>query len=423
MAALTRRCAHFGACGGCQWQDVAYPEQLARKRAALDALLRRAVPRGLPDVAPVVGMPVGDDGLPWGFRHKAAFVFDNGPRGLVMGHFAAGGRAVVPVTECPVHGARANRIAFRLRDELARARVPAAGPRLDGVLRHVIVRTSADERDAVALLVATRNDARLRRPVRALLASPDRPDGLYLNVHDRPSPYMVGRTTIRLDGHAHVRERRLGPTFLVSPTAFFQTSPDAAAVLVDLVLDAAGAAGTRLRVLDLYAGSGLFTLPLAARGHAVTAVEENRQATADAVRNLEVNRIAPAGVRLVTARVEDALPDLERRAVDLVVLDPPRQGCPPRVVDGVFGRLAPPRVVYVSCHAEALAAELPAILGHGYRAVRIQPVDMFPHTPHVETVTVFERQPRIRASSTSVPGTAPPPGARHQPRRMRRSSG
>ena len=167
---MTPRCAHFGACGGCQWQDVAYPAQLDRKRAQLEALLTRVVPRGLPAVAPVVAMPVGDDGMPWEFRHKAAFVFGDGPRGLVMGHYAAGGRDIVPVSECPVHGARANRIAFRLHEALARARVPAAGPRLDGVLRHVIVRTSADERDAVALLVVTRNDPSLRKPVRALLA-------------------------------------------------------------------------------------------------------------------------------------------------------------------------------------------------------------------------------------------------------------
>ena len=400
------RCAHFGACGGCQWQDVPYPVQLERKRASLTALLAAAVPSGLPDVAPVVPMPVGDDGMPWSFRHKAAFVFGSGPRGLTIGHFAAGGRAIVAVTECPVHGDRANRIAFRLHDELARAKVTAAGPRLDGVLRHVIVRTSADERDAVALLVVTRNDRSLRRPVRALLASPDRPDGLFLNLHPQPSPYMVGRTTLRLDGHAHVRERRIGPTFLVSPTAFFQTNPLAAAALVEIVLEAAGR--DRRRVLDLYAGSGLFALPLALRGHEVTAVEENRQAVHDAARNLAVNRLDADAVRWLGARVEDALPSLERRRADVVVLDPPRQGCPPRVLEAVFGRLAPPRAIYVSCNPEALAAELPAILAHGYQVASVQPVDMFPHTLHIEAVAVLDRTGQNRTSPRPVPGTRVP---------------
>jgi 23S rRNA (uracil1939-C5)-methyltransferase len=413
VPAVIPRCAHFGACGGCQWQDVPYPVQLERKRASLEALLAGAVPSGVPKVAPLVPMPVGDDGMPWGFRHKAAFVFGGGPRGLTMGHFAAGGRSIVPVSECPVHGARANRIAFRLHDELARARVTAAGPRLDGVLRHVIVRTSADERDAVALVVVTRNDPSLRRPVRALLASPDRPDGLFLNIHDQPSPYMVGRTTLRLDGHAHVRERRPGPTFLVSPTAFFQTNPIAAAALVDLVL--AAVEGNRVRVLDLYAGSGLFALPLALAGHTVTAVEENRQAVRDGARNVEVNRIDDRAVRFLAARVEDALASLERRDADLVVLDPPRQGCPPRVLDALFGRIQPPRAVYVSCHPAALAAELPAILAHGYRLTSVQPVDMFPHTPHVEAVAVLDR-----TSSAARPAPAARPQPVRRDVRMRR---
>ncbi len=388
-SAVTPRCRHFGPCGGCQWQHVPYVEQLARKRDALEVLLRRSDPR-LPPVDPVVPMPVGDDGMPWHFRHKASFVFAGGAGdGLVMGHYASGGKTVVPVAECPVHGSRANRIAFRLRDELAKARVPAAGPDLSGVLRHVIIRTSEDERDAVAMLVVTRNVPALRRPVRALLASPDRPDGFFINIHERPSSYMVGRETLRIDGHPHVRERGVGLTFLVSPTAFFQTNPTAAAALVDVVM--AHVPDEARRVLDLYAGGGLFTLPLAATGYQVTAVEENTQAVADATRNLEVNRLDPRAVRLIGGRVEDALPAVARQAFDVVVLDPPRQGCSPAVLDAVFGRVAPTRAIYVSCNPESLAAELPAILQAGYVVSVVQPVDMFPHTPHVEAVVVLDR--------------------------------
>ncbi|MEP7119235.1 MAG: 23S rRNA (uracil(1939)-C(5))-methyltransferase RlmD, partial [Acidobacteriota bacterium] len=387
--AVTPRCRHAGHCGGCQWQHVPYAEQLAHKRDALDALLRRHDSR-LPPVEPVVAMPVDSDGMPWNFRHKAAFVFDRAASGgLVMGHYAAGGRTVVPVDECPVHGERANRIAFRVRDELARARVPAAGADLSGVVRHLIVRTSADERDAVAMLVVTRNVPALRKPVRAVLASSDRPDGFFVNIHDRPSSYMVGRETLRIDGHAHVRERRVGPTFLVSPTAFFQTNPTAAAAMVEIVL-AHVPTGAR-HVLDLYSGSGLFSLPLAARGHQVTAVEENAQAVADAARNLDLNRMDPRSVRVIGGRVEAVLPGLGRQRFDAVVLDPPRQGCPLPVLDAVFRRLAVPRAIYVSCNPEALAAELPSILDAGYAVTSVQPVDMFPHTPHVEAVAVFDR--------------------------------
>jgi len=161
-----------------------------------------------------------------------------------------------------------------------------------------------------------------------------------------------------------------------------------AATLVDLVTALAPDAPP-LRILDLYAGSGLFTVPLAARGHQVTAIEENAQAVEDAGANLRLNRIG--GTRVLRARVEEALPRLARDRVDLAVLDPPRQGCPPDVIATLFGQIAPARVAYVSCSPEALASELPAILGHGYAIERVQPVDMFPHTTHIESLVTLKK--------------------------------
>ncbi|MGE0041974.1 MAG: 23S rRNA (uracil(1939)-C(5))-methyltransferase RlmD [Vicinamibacterales bacterium] len=389
-------CPHFGTCGGCQIQDQSYPDQLSGKTARLAALLGPVLEGTGVDVRPMTGMTVPAGAAPWRFRHKAAFVFGAGPRGrgLVMGHYAAGSRTVVPITECPVHAARANRIAFALRDELVRAHVPAAGAALEGILRHLIVRTTADEREAVAMLVVTRNDKSLRAPIRRFLASGEKPDGLLLNVHYKPGPFMVGRETIRLDGRAHVREDRLGTPFLVSPIAFFQTNPDQAAVLVDEVIEGAigDAPPDRTLVLDLYAGSGLFALPLAVRGCTVTAVEGNRQATSDAEANARLNRLPDGRLRVLSADVEQALGRLSRARFDAVVMDPPRAGCPDQVLDAVFGDLAPPRAVYVSCNPDALAAELPRIVDHGYAVVRVQPVDMFPHTDHIETVVTLRRR-------------------------------
>jgi len=204
------------------------------------------------------------------------------------------------------------------------------------------------------------------------------------------------RETIRIDGHSHVKQDGIVDTsFLVSPTAFFQTNVGAARALVQLVIDGvlSGAPeGAPLRVLDLYAGSGLLSLPLVKAGARVTAVEENRQAMKDAEANIRLNRIPGGLMRLITSSVEDALPRVTRDPWDAVVLDPPRLGCPPDVLDAVFNHIAPPRAVYVSCNPEALAAELPVILNAGYRVTKIQPVDMFPHTDHIETVVALSRR-------------------------------
>ncbi len=361
---------------------------------------------GAPPVRPTLGMPVGPDRMPWGFRQKAAFVFGPGPggRGLAMGHFARGGPRIVAIEECPVHGERANRVAFALRDAFR-------GVRVD-LVRHVVVRSSADESQAVALLVVTRNDRALRAPLRALMESPDAPDGLLLNLNDRPGPYMLGRETLRVTGREHVLESSLGPEFLVSPAAFFQTNVAAAGQLVGLVRDALPRR-PRLRILDLFAGSGLFALPLALLGHAVTAVEENRQAVKDGYENARRNR---ARVRFVCARVEAALPRLSRERFDVVILDPPRQGCPPRVIETAC-RLGAERVVLVSCNPEALAREVKVARHMGCTVESVQPVDMFPHTPHVEAVAVLRPGPPVRAIQKGEPERP-----RRSPARPRRAA-
>jgi 23S rRNA (uracil1939-C5)-methyltransferase len=387
----TPLCRHFGPCGGCDWQHLSYTEQLDRKRAQLADLLRASLPGDIPPVEPVVGMEVDATGWPWGFRHKASFVFGELPDHTpALGHYAAQSRTVVPVVECPVHASRANHLAFALHGHLARARVPAAGPALRGVLRHLIVRTTRDAREVGAMLVVTRNDKSLRPPIRAFLATEEAPDGFYLNIHDKPGPFMIGRDTRRLSGRSHVKETVGGLSFLISPTTFFQTNVDAAEVLLRLVLEAIPDNPAQ-RVLDLYAGSGLFTLPLAARGHHILAIEENNQAIKDAEANLRLNRISHAHVRLQTSSVEHALERMRREKFDVVIVDPPRSGCSEPVLRSVFGEIRAPRVLYISCNPQALASELPVIVNAGYSIRRVQPVDMFPHTTHIETVVTLER--------------------------------
>ena len=360
------QCRHFRICGGCTLPGVPYAEQLARKRNQLSRLL------GI-DVPPFVPSPSES-----GFRSKVAFVFGPG----IMGHYAMGSQRIIRVEECPVHHERGNRIAFALRDHLFRARIP------NGVLRHLLIRTTANGREASAMLVVRHNDKSLRAPVKKFLGSVEKPDGFFVNIHTKPGPFMVGDETIRIDGRSHVKETVGGISYLVSPTAFFQTNVGAAEILVKLVLEEIKSAK---RVLDLYCGSGLFSLHLAKGGADVTAIEENRQAIVDAEANVRLNRMPQGQIRFVAARVEDALARAAKETWDAVVLDPPRQGCPPAVISGVFERLRPARAVYVSCNPDALAKELPVILKAGYRATRVQPVDMFPHTDHIETVVSFAR--------------------------------
>jgi 23S rRNA (uracil-5-)-methyltransferase RumA len=367
------RCPHFGPCGGCTSQHVPYREQLRLKTALVERLVRAAVP-GAPPVAPMLPSTPLDD--PWAYRHKVHFVVGGG----AMGHYRRGSRRIVPVRECPVHDPRGNALAFAFRDAFARGGGDA--------VRGLVVRVGCHTGELMATLVVSREPDRALRAAteRALRAAPEPPSSFHLNVHPKDDGFIFGPRTRRIAGSARMREEVLGISFLISPAAFFQTNVRAAELLVGLVLEAVPRGAG---VLDLYAGAGLFALPLARRGATVTAIEENREAVEDGEASLRFNRIPSERCRFVAKPVEAALRSV--RAADAVVLDPPRDGCARGVIDEICGRLRPAMVAYVSCNPEALARDLGAAARHGYAVRSVQPVDMFPHTPHVEAVAVLTR--------------------------------
>ena len=390
-------CIHFGVCGGCSWQHIAYPEQLRLKTEMVDRLVKQAVPKA-PAARPMLAATPLDD--PWHYRQKVHFVFGPPPRGvggprrpstrhsspgLIMGHYARGSRRVMPVVECPVHDQRGNTVAFGLFAAYSKI---SGRQGLPTTLKSVAIRVSGCSDETMATLVVTENsDAKLRTATRNTLSAPWAPSSFHVNVHPRGDAYIFGPETRRITGTERLRDDVGGATFLISPTSFFQTNVRAAGILVRLVLEAVPAG---VPVLDLFAGAGLFALPLASRGHRVTAVEANRAAVADGEASARVSRIPPERCRFVATPVST----FTRRSplvTSAVVLDPPREGCEAVVLDDLFSRIRPDTAVYVSCNPETLARDLARIVGHGYTIASMQPVDMFPHTPHIETVVVMTR--------------------------------
>jgi len=397
-------CAHFGVCGGCAWQHIAYPEQLRLKTEMVTRLVRALAPRA-PAAQPM--LPTTPLDAPWQYRHKAHFVFGTEARAdrrdgtLVMGHYARGSRRVVPVHECPVHAERGNTVAFGLFDTYARM---GSHSRTESTLKSIAVRASCSTGETMAtLVVSSETDKRLRAATRRVLEEPWAPTSFHVNIHPRGDAFIFGRETRRIAGPERLREDVSGVSFLISPTAFFQTNVKAAEILVRLVIDAVPAGAT---VLDLYAGAGLFALPLAQRGHQVVAVEENRAAVADGEASLRLSRIPRERCRFIAKPVETVVRQPPRSAIyrlpaiDVVVLDPPREGCAASVLESVFGVHRPAGAVYVSCNPESLARDVARITPHGYAVRSMQPVDMFPHTPHVETVVVLDRANEDRRSSS-----------------------
>ncbi len=390
-------CPYFGPCGGCTWQHIAYPEQLRLKERLLASVLQLVLDPA-PPLRPAAGLET-----PWAHRTKVHFVVGSDPRGRpVLGHFAARSKDLVAVEECPVHGERGNRIAFRLRDLLEEHGIPPVRDDRPetGIARHVLVRVSERSGEAQVVLVATRRKfPGLEELARAITTGPDAASGFHLNTNRQPGNRVLGSFTRKIAGRERLLEEVAGVRFLVSPASFFQTSARAAGKLVEVVIEAVG--GGHGAVLDLYAGVGLFALPLARRGHRVIAVEENPHAVEDGIQTARLNGIR--GARLIRARAEEEVRRLARReSFRAVVLDPPREGCSPRVLLGVASHLRPPRIVYVSCDPRALARDLRTLAAAGYGIDEVRPVDMFPHTSHIEAVARLSL--RRRSAVEPIPG-------------------
>lgn len=377
-------CRHFGPgaeapCGGCTWQHIAYPRQLALKRAIVREALQRAL-RSVPDVRPTLGI---DPAQPWGFRQKVHFAFRPGARrrGHLMGHYARGTRDLLPVAECPVHAAPGNAVAFRVA-----AAAASAGPDLR--LRGLLARVSHATGRVMVTLISDGPPSRLLRALtkRALLTDPA-VVSVSVSVHASRGSLILGDDTRLVSGDARLSEVIDGTTYLMSPSAFFQTNSAAATLLVRDVL---ARVPPDLSVLDLYCGGGLFSLPIARRGQSVVGIETNRGAVADAVASRQANGIPAGRCQFIAAPVEVALRRVPAASARVVILDPPRSGASAAVLDDILRRLRPALLVYVSCDPESLSRDLARIESGDYRVTVAQPIDMFPHTADVETVAVAE---------------------------------
>jgi len=368
-------CPVYLACGGCHLQHVADDARREVKRSNLARALEHALGRSVP-----VG-PVASEPSPRAYREKVALTLEHGPRGLRGGFYRARSRDLVAIEGCPVQNEPATRLALALVGALNAA---GAGPEM----RAVVVRAGAGTGELHAVVVA-RHDRLPWLERFVALARPLGATGLALNVSpERERDIVLGPETRVLEGPPRYRTRVAGIEYLVSPTSFFQTNAHAAEAIVANVLRMLGSPSGK-RVLDVYGGVGLLALQVAKRGGHALVVEGNPASIADGRASAEAAKLQ---VSFRRGRAEDLVPRLarERSRFDHVILDPPREGCHPRVLEAVRA-FAPKKIVYVSCDPESLGRDLANL--HGYGVTEVVPIDMFPHAYHVEAVAALEPSP------------------------------
>jgi 23S rRNA (uracil1939-C5)-methyltransferase len=377
-ARIRAPCPVYGACGGCSLQHWDYAAELAYKEQRLrDALQRIGGLEAVP-LEPIRGAP-----SPYGYRSKGSFPWSGEAGRLALGLYARATHTVVPVASCQIQHPLVNRVlgpAIRIANRLGLE--PYHEATGTGLLRHLVVRASRFERRVAVTVVATRRDPRLELFARDLMRVDPVVKGVAGNWNPTPGNRILGPATEPLAGDPQLVEAVLGATFSIAPDAFFQVNVPQAEVLFGAVLDAAGAPA---ETWDLYAGVGVLAVLLARAGHRVTAVEEGMQAAAAARHNAGRNGVA---LTVVADRVERFVAERNAPRPSLVVVDPPRHGLLPAVSEALL-TVAPKRLLYVSCAPETLARDL-RVLATRYRVARVLPVDFFPRTDHVESLTVLE---------------------------------
>ncbi len=373
-------CPNRKKCGGCQLTNMSYEEQLAFKQGRVQRLVGRFCP-----VRPIVGM---DE--PYCYRNKvqAAFGLDRGRR-IVSGVYQSSTHRIVPVDDCQLEDDTADRIIVTIREMLPRYKLTAFDERTGrGFLRHVLVKRAFATGQVMVVLVS---GTKIFPPQRAFTAElvrryPEITTVIH-NVNDKFTSLVLGKQEKVLYGKGYIEDVLCGCRFRISAHSFYQINPVQTEILYKTAVEYAGLTGTE-RVLDAYCGIGTIGMVASREAGEVAGVELNRDAVRDAIANARLNGIRNCWFTCADAGEFMESLAAEGKKADVVFLDPPRAGSTERFIASL-AKMAPRRAVYISCNPVTLARDLAWFRQYGYRAEIAQPVDMFPHTEHIETIVLL----------------------------------
>ena len=366
-------------CGGCPLLTLPYPEQVAKKQARVSTLLGHYAP-----VEPLRAMQE-----PWHYRNKAIATFAMQRGKLVLGLYAEGSHRVLPGCRCLLQSEVLNRTLSAVLDAARACRwVAYDEDRGTGLVRHAVLRTSREGKVLVTLVTARPELPGSRNFCTALRKAAPWVVGIVQNINPTQTSAVLGNREKTLFGRDFVTDTLCGLQFAISSRSFYQVNPVQTEVLYRTALELAALTGKET-VLDAYCGIGTIGLCAAARAGRVIGVERNPAAARDAAANARRNRIANAEFVCADA-TEWMMQQADKLRPDVIFLDPPRAGSTPECIAAV-AKMNPRRVIYVSCDPETLARDIVLFGRSGYRARRCLPVDLFPHTKHVETVVLLSK--------------------------------
>lgn len=383
MANKAHNCPVYKKCGGCQLQNMEYSEQLRFKRGKIIKLMGKMC-----RVEDIVGME-----HPYHYRNKVQAAFGLDRRGMISGIYQSSSRRIVPIDSCLIEDEKCDAVIVTIRKLADRFKLGVFNQNsLKGFLRHVLVKRSFSTGQLMVVLVTgtpifpNKNDF-----IKALLKEHPEITTIVQNICTRTTPLLLGDRSIILHGEGKIEDELLGCRFRISPKSFYQVNPIQTEKLYSIAMKYLDLKGSE-NVLDAYSGTGTLGI-LAAKAGAgkVTCVELNEEAVKDAKENAKLNGFD--NIDFICADATEYIKTLAAKCakLDSVIMDPPRAGSTAAFMGAVV-KLGPKNVVYISCNPETLARDLIYFSRNGYKVRKITPVDMFPHTNHVETVVLLSRK-------------------------------
>ena len=378
-------CPVYKKCGGCQLQNLSYPEQLKFKQNKVERLLKKFC-----KVEPIIGME-----NPYHYRNKVQAAFYTNKSGkIISGVYQSGTHHVVGIDSCQTEDVVADKIIVAVRRLMPSFKMTTYNEDTDkGFLRHILVKRGfATNQIMLVLVTGTSVFPSKNNFVKAILKQFPEITTIVQNVNNYNTNLVLGENQKVLYGKGYIEDVLCGCRFRISPKSFYQINPVQTEVLYNTAMDYADLKGNET-VLDTYCGIGTIGIVAAKRGAGrVIGVELNGDAVRDAIVNARANNLknirfykGDAGEFMYEASDEDEKPDV-------VFMDPPRAGSDTKFLDSLI-KMSPKTVVYVSCNPETLARDLDYVTKHSdYKIRKIRPVDMFPHTAHTECVCLISKE-------------------------------
>lgn len=377
-------CENFKKCGGCSLLHMSYPATLEFKRKVVKDSFKRIGHRDV-EVEETLGMEE-----PYAYRNKVQFPVGEKDGRVVTGFFAGRTHDIVPITDCSIQSRIANKLINNIREFFRDNKISAYNEKTGkGFIRHVIIRNSEKSGEIMLILVTNGEEFLLKdKFVEFITDKCSKVKSIMQNINTKNTNVILGEKNIRLYGKDTIKDYIGEFVFNISPNSFFQVNARQTEVLYSKALEFAGLTGDET-VFDLYCGIGSISLFLAKKAKRVYGVEVVKPAVQNAKENAKENGIT--NTLFYSGKAEEVVPKLYEEGInaDVVVVDPPRSGCDKVLIETVL-KMKPKKIVYVSCNPGTLARDVEML--DGYEVKKVQPVDMFPWSFHVETVCLLTKE-------------------------------